>query len=309
MWAQSRQWSLLPDSDWISSRSRTPSPQTTLIARLLHWQIVPGELAVGKFQDRRIAANAGLVDFQPAVAAPGDGAGPGAGPADQVVDVAGAGSPIDQTGFPGHHADCRGAAMVLRPGRQAAVQPAGDGIRQHFRAESGQDFAQLAGIDVFRYRDAALQQDIPGIHPFIHQHDGHAGFPFAADDAPLDRRGAAVGRQQRGMDVQAAQGRDAEDVGRQKAPVSGGHDHVRLQGADVGFELRGADLVRLQDRQVPGQGQLLHRRRNQPEVPSLRPVRLADHAHDRIAVVQQLLQGQYGKFRRSHVEYPGLHVE
>ena len=48
----------------------------------------------------------------------------------------------------------------------------------------------------------------PGVHPLVEEHRGHAGLRVAGEDRPLDRRRAAVARQQRGVDVDEPEARD-----------------------------------------------------------------------------------------------------
>ena len=53
----------------------------------------------------------------------------------------------------------------------------------------------------------ALEQHGAGVEPRVELHDGDAGFRVAGEDGALDRRGAAPARQQRTVDVQAAEAR------------------------------------------------------------------------------------------------------
>ena len=52
--------------------------------------------------------------------------------------------------------------------------------------------------------DAALEPAPAGVHAFVELHDRDAGLGLAVDHRPLDRRGAAILRQERGVDVDAA---------------------------------------------------------------------------------------------------------
>ena len=56
---------------------------------------------------------------------------------------------------------------------------------------------------------AALEQHRAGVEALIELHDGHAGFGIAREDRALDRRGAAPARQQRAVDVHAAEPRQS----------------------------------------------------------------------------------------------------
>ena len=72
------------------------------------------------------------------------------------------------------------------------------------RRVSPSSSVSCAGILVVD-RDLALEQHRPGVEPCLHLHDGHAGHLVAGQDRALDRRRAAPARQQRGVDVEAAE--------------------------------------------------------------------------------------------------------
>ena len=128
--------------------------------------------------------------------------------------------------------DFRGVGRRLPPAAAAA---------RFFRRQNQESFrpavprrvapAGRAGLRIVRRqnRRAARGQNRPGVEAGIHLHDGHAGFRFAVGDGPLDRRRAAIFRQQRGVDIQAAvrrqiQNRSAAKSGRRRrrrsSPVS-----------------------------------------------------------------------------------------
>ena len=66
-----------------------------------------------------------------------------------------------------------------------------------------------------RSASAFDHQHVAGVEPGIHLHDRDAGARVAGLDRALDRRGAAPARQQRRVNVQAAQARQLEHPGRQ----------------------------------------------------------------------------------------------
>ena len=57
----------------------------------------------------------------------------------------------------------------------------------------------------------SVSADRSGVEAFIHLHDHHAGLLVARHDRPLDRRGAAPARQERGVAVVGAEPRAVED--------------------------------------------------------------------------------------------------
>ena len=66
-----------------------------------------------------------------------------------------------------------------------------------------------------------------GVEPCVHLHDGDAGLAVAGEDGALDRRRAAPARQQRGMDVEAAEARRLEHRLRQDQAI--GRDHRGIE--------------------------------------------------------------------------------
>ena len=79
------------------------------------------------------------------------------------------------------------------------------------RADFGKFVRQLARRSCDRSATSRVSQHRPGIEPCLHLHDRHAGHLVAGEDRALDRRRAAPARQQRGVDVEAAQPRRVED--------------------------------------------------------------------------------------------------
>ena len=65
-----------------------------------------------------------------------------------------------------------------------------------------------------------------GIQALLHAHDGDAGDLIAGQQRTLDRGGTAPARQERGMDVEAAQPRHAQQSFGQDQAV--GHHHQRI---------------------------------------------------------------------------------
>jgi hypothetical protein len=141
--------------------------------------------------------------------------------------------------------------------------------------------------------------DRPGVEALLHLHDRHAGLAIAGQHRALDRRRAAPARQQRGVDVDAAEPRDLEDLPRQDPPVGGDHDDVEVVLAQLGRERPVADLERLQHRHAERRRGLLDRRRHQLAPAPRRPVGLADH-HPQVTGLGDRLQARHGEFGGSH---------
>ncbi len=106
------------------------------------------------------------------------------------------------------------------------VVQSGQRLRHQRRAALGQyveEFRRgLLGPDGKRL----LQQDRPGVESFFEQHGGVAGEGFAHGHGPLDRRGAAIARKQRRVQIDAAQPRQREHPGRNDAAISDHDDRI-----------------------------------------------------------------------------------
>ena len=74
---------------------------------------------------------------------------------------------------------------------------------------------ELAARHVPADRDALDEAERPGIEPFVHAHHANARLLIAGHDGALDRRRAAPARQERGMEVEAAERGKLEDRFRQ----------------------------------------------------------------------------------------------
>ncbi len=208
--------------------------------------------------------------------------------------------PVDLTGLTGHDRCFGRQRIVLRCRDQATGQIILECLRQQFGSHAGQTAAELAGINPVIQRQGFLQENISGIHAFIHQHQGDPGFPGTADQGPVDRCRTAQLRQQRRMQIETAPRRQLQQIGRQNPSVSDGNDQVRPQIGQGLLKLRGADFQRLQDRNTGCLRRLLDGRCLKMAVTALGPVRLADDGHDRPVMIDQSLQSRNREVRGSH---------
>ncbi len=152
-------------------------------------------------------------------------------------------------------------------------------------------------------RRLLLEEDIAGIHPFIHPHDRDPGLFLAPDERPVDRRRPPVLRQERRVDVDAAYARSVDDLSGEDLAEGRNDDEIRRELPE-GFEkIRGSDLLRLEHGQAEGFRNDLDRRRRQRPAPPLGAVGLGDDADDGIAILDEAFQGRNGEGGRSHEEY------
>ncbi|MCW0417171.1 hypothetical protein NB689_002925 [Xanthomonas sacchari] len=154
--------------------------------------------------------------------------------------------------------------------------------------------AGLVGTD----RGPLRQQHRAGIQARFHLHQAHPGLAVAGLDRALDRRGAAPTRQQRGMHVPAAMGRDRQHRLGQDQPVGHHHDQVRLQRAQRLQGFRRAQRLRLQHRDAARHRFQLDRRRGQPAAAPGGPVRLGVD-RDHFMALRSRAQRRHGEVRRT----------
>jgi hypothetical protein len=194
----------------------------------------------------------------------------------------------------------------------------GGGQRAHDQAgaERGQAVVQ-AGSGVVGQDGLALdQQHVAGIEAGVHLHDRDAGLGVAGLDRAMDRRGAAPARQQRAVDVQAAQARQVQHPLRQDQAVGGDHQHVGPRGVQRGAAGFGLvrelavqpQAARLGHRRAELEGQLLDRRRRQLHAPAGGTVGLGQHQRHDVARRMDRRQRDRRELRRAGKRDAQAHV-
>ena len=100
-------------------------------------------------------------------------------------------------------------------------------------------------------RKFLLEEDVAGVEAGVDAHGGDAGDGFAVCDGPLNRSGAAIFREQRGVQVDVAERREIEHPLRNDAAVADDDDGVGLEGGELGAEfVVGLDAVGLGDGEI-----------------------------------------------------------
>ena len=139
------------------------------------------------------------------------------------------------------------------------------------------------------------------------RHDAHPGLPVTGLDGALYGRGAAPARQQRGVNVQAAQGKKLQTPSGQDEAVSDHHhqfDPVLAKRFKRGFGLLSflcmnaiqSQAFGLQDRQVMGQGQGFDTGGLELEATTSGAIGLGEDGDDLMACQQQGLKRLSSKF-------------
>ena len=187
------------------------------------------------------------------------------------------------------HRLAAGEALVLRGGRDLAGNVAFERLDEQLRAQVGKAHGQLGGGLCFADVRLAAQEHSAGIDPGVGEHGGDAGLRFAVQDAPVDGRGAAVGGQQRGVDVDGAHFRHVQQRLGENLPKGGGDDDIRRERTQAGKPFFIAQTLELIHRHAALHGQLLDRAGGQLVAAPHGAVGLRKDAHDPVTRVQKAL--------------------
>ena len=122
-------------------------------------------------------------------------------------------------------------------GCEGAVCQAGEGLDHQRGADGGEAFEEVGGGLFGGDGDGLGEQHGAGVEARVEAHGGDAGVGFAVGDGPLDGRGAAVLRQQRAVQVDAAEAGQGEHPVRDDAAVGDDEDGVGGDGFELGAEV------------------------------------------------------------------------
>ena len=132
-----------------------------------------------------------------------------------LVDLMGIGAP-----------SARCARKIRRPAARSGS------IRRSIRAPIARAARQFAGGLVRADRRADFARDRAGVESFLHPHEIDAGLGVAGHQRALNRRGAAPARQQRSVEIEAAQLRRRQNRRRQDQAVGDDDGDVGGEGAE-----------------------------------------------------------------------------
>ena len=108
-------------------------------------------------------------------------------------------------------------------------------------------------------RQRQLRQHVAGVQSAVHLHDGDPAFGVSGQYRPLNRRGAPPARQQRGVNVQAAEPWRRQDGRRQDQAIGHHHGGIQLQIGEGLLGLRRLQAFRRAHRPAPRGGGGVHR--------------------------------------------------
>ena len=145
-------------------------------------------------------------------------------------------------------------------------------LNYSFSSQAGEELGEFAAGHVWRDREWALQGHGAGIQSLVHTDYGDAALGLACHYGPFDRGGAAVLRQERGVDVPGAFAGRVQGIGAQYLAV-GGDDEGVVRGYLPGHLGYAGGLAQ---GEVKGAGELRHGRRLRTAAPTFSGVGLGD---------------------------------
>ena len=183
-----------------------------------------------------------------------------------------------------------------------------DSTENELAAHEHEAVVEVARIVVGTYGYALLVDDSARVYLVVKEEGGHAALGIAMDDGPVDGRGTAVLRQERGMEVERAQTRHGpNDLGQH---AEGYHDlQVGLQGAQFLEESRVFQLLGLEDGDALTDGILLDGRSLQLRVMTANGlIGHSDDTHHIVAAFNEAAKRLNRKVGGAHVNDSHIYI-
>ena len=205
----------------------------------------------------------------------------------------------------GQHRRQRRRGVILRRQRDSCRPRSTAASRASSPApERGELVGQRPGGVVVGDVERAHRRHRPGVEARLHAHDRHAGPRFAANDRPLDRRGAAQPGQQRRVHVAGPEPRQIEQLLRQDAAVGDDDEQIRGERRQRRLRLGRADLLGLQHGHAQRRRRDLHRGRRRRLPAPRRTIGLADDRDQRRSPAATRAQRRHRERGRAEENHP-----
>ncbi len=202
----------------------------------------------------------------------------------------------------------RGGFAPLRTRRQRSRLQAAERLDEELSPDRRQPGGERTGRLALADRHAPLEVDRPRVEPLVHSHCGRASLAVSGEDRRLHGRGTPVARQERGVDVDAAERRQAQQLGRKDPAVRDHRDRVRPSGRERLPERRvAAQPLRFLHREIAARRPRPDGRRLRRRVPADRAVRLGDDERHRKAGVDERRERRHGEFGSAEEDDPRRH--
>src|SRR5208337_2718191 len=171
-------------------------------------------------------------------------------------------------------------------------------------AERGQAVLELARGLIGADRRVGDGDHAAGVDPGRDSDHRDAGLGLAVLDGPRHGSSAAVGGQDRTVEIDPAQGRNRQQVGRENLAIGRCHNKVGAELTDLLQALLGVDILGLKDRDPTRQGRLLDLAGDQLLLSSLGPIRLGQEGHDLMSRVAEMIEHREGEVARAKYDDP-----
>src|SRR5579884_2150898 len=122
-----------------------------------------------------------------------------------------------------------------------------DDLKRQSCSQRSQSCLDIACCFVASNINRFLSEHVARIKRYGHFDNRDAGARLAVINGPGDGSGAAVFRQERGVDVNAAVRRHSEDIAREDLTVSGDDEEIRLERLQGSDAFGCVDALRLKD--------------------------------------------------------------
>src|SRR6185369_12596638 len=221
-------------------------------------------------------------------------------PPDQIQDTAGGRVPVDLPHLLFQHRSIAAERVILFFRRELSFLEQIEGLGHGLSAQHGKPVVKRRGGLFGGNRDLFFQKHVAGIEPDIHHHGSDAGFCFAVDDAPVNRRCTAVFREKRGVNIDASETGYVKEGFREDLSEGYDDDKVGTAGTYLFNRFRSPDFLRLQDRYPVLFCKHFDRRLLHLLTAAFRTVRLGDCGNDVLAAVDQHLEGRAGELWCPH---------
>ena len=196
------------------------------------------------------------------------------------------------------------AGFGLRCQGKAAARQSAQRTDDERGTHGGEPVMQRARIFARAYGDALQERDGAGVEPRLHAHDTDARLFIARENGALNGRGAPPARQERGVNVEAAELWRIENRARKNEAI--GHDHsgIKPERRELRLHLGGFQAFRRADREACLARKALDRRGLRFLPASGRTRRLGIDRRDLVPRSDQLGKRGDGEIGRSHESEP-----
>ncbi len=191
----------------------------------------------------------------------------------------------------------RGVRGILLGPDDRAISDGSECFDERFGPECRQRRLEFLGIHL-PYRECALEGERTGVQTLLHPHDAHARDRVALENRTRYRRSAAVMRQQRGMDVDAARRGRRQCLGGKEHAERGDTDDVSGETPER-LGTRAGEGQGLDDRNAELQGAHLHGGRSQGRPATGDRVGARHHRED-VVMCYERIERRHRERRRPH---------